>query len=254
MKKSKKKILYVIFVLIMIVSGVVFFIEYNKEPEEPEIYKPTPSEIETVYEEDSAGGLGFKIAQDIDIAAERRKHNNNDIIGRLEIPDLFNVLVTKCPSGDKNKYYLDHSVDKTYDVRGTEFIDYRVTATSKQINVYGHNTRDPNIKVAFLKLEQLLDKSFFDKHPYIIFQYDGGKSLYEIKAIKEISDKDTEHMRVDATGQNFIDHVNKITSSPIHSRDIAIDENSEILVLQTCSHHLDNAFYIITAVKVDYQF
>ena len=46
MKKSKKKILYVIFVLIMIVSGVVFFIEYNKEPEEPEIYKPTPSEID----------------------------------------------------------------------------------------------------------------------------------------------------------------------------------------------------------------
>ena len=75
-----------------------------------------------------------------------------------------------------------------------------------------------------------------------------------LKAIKEISNKDTEHMRVDATGQNFIDHVNKITSSPIHSRDVAINENSEILVLQTCSHHLDNAFYIITAVKVDYQF
>ena len=251
MSKSKKKILTIIFVLIMIISGIVFFIEYNKKPEEPEIYKPTPSEIETTYEEDNVNGLNIILAQDIDIAAERRKHNNNDIIGRLEVPDLFNVLVVK---GTDNEYYLNRSVDKKYDVRGTEFIDYRVNSTSKQVNIYGHNSRDPNIKVAFLKLEKLLDKSFFDSHPYIIFQYEGGKALYEIKSIKEIKDTDNEHMRVDSTGQKFVDHVNIITSQAINSRNITIDQDSEILVLQTCSHHWDNAFYIITAVKTDYKF
>ena len=182
MKRKTKKLFYLFFIVVMIASGVVFYIEYNKKPEEPEIYQPTPSEIsETTTEETSVNGFKFDIAEDIDIAAERKKHNNNDIIGRLEIPGLFNVLVAK--AGD-NEYYLNHSVDKQYDVRGTEFIDYRVSPNSKQVNIYGHNTRDENIKVAFLKLEKFLEKKYFDEHPYIIFQYEGGKSLYEIKAIK----------------------------------------------------------------------
>ena len=254
MKRRKKKLLYGLFVIIMIISAVVFYIEYTKEPEVDELFQPKASDIEvdeSEYEDASVNNFRFKLAPDVDLAEERRKHNNNDIVGRLEIPDLFNVLVVK---GSDNKYYLNRSVDKTYDVRGTEFLDYRLTPTSKQVNIYGHNSRDPNIKVAFIKLEKLLDKKFFDEHPYIIFQYDGGKALYEIKAIKEINDTNNEHMKVNFTGQQFIDHFNALTNMPVQSRDISITADSEIIVLQTCSHHWDNALYIITAVKLDYKF
>ena len=252
-KITKKKLLSFMFLIIFVVSGVMFYIEYTKKPEmiEPEEYKPTPSELEIASEETEINGLRFKLAKDVDFAKERKKHNNPDIIARLEIPELFNVLVVK---SDNNSYYLNYSINRERDVRGSEFLDYRVKPTSKQVNIYGHNSRDPNVKVAFLKLEKFLKKDYFDSHPYIILQYDGGKSLYEIKAIKEIYQSNREHMYVDLKGQTFVNHVKAMTSSPIYSRNVSYDENSKILVLQTCSHHWDNAFYIITAVKLDYKF
>lgn len=256
MKKSTRKLLYIIFTLLIIVSGVIFYFEYTKQQEEPEIYDPTPSEIaieedekeEVVVEQKTT----IKMAPDVDLDAERKKYNNNDIIGRLEIPDLFNVLVVR---GTDNKYYLNHAVDKKADIRGSEFMDYRLTPTSKQVNIYGHNSRDPKIKVAFLKLEKFLDKDFFDANPYIIFQYDGGKSIYKIRGMRQIYESNTDHLnKVHYTGQEFVKYVNELTGQDgrINYRDVPVDENSEILVLQTCSHDWDKALYLITAVKIKY--
>ena len=254
MKKSTKKLLYIIFTLIIIVSGVVFYLEYTKQ-NDSEMYDPTPSEI-TVEDSDKqdvvVGSDTIKMAPDVDLDAERKKYNNNDIIARLEIPDLFNVLVVR---GTDNKYYLDHAVDKKPDIRGSEFMDFRLTPTSKQVNIYGHNSRDPKIKVAFLKLEKFLNKDFFDENPYIILQYDGGKSIYKIKAMRQIYESNTDHLnKVHYTGQEFVNYVNELTGQDglINSRKVEVNENSEILVLQTCSHDWDKALYIITAVKIKY--
>ncbi len=254
MSKGKKKILSKICVLWMLVCGSILVGEYINGNKEPDEYKPTPSEVsynEADSEDVTVNQFRVKLAPDVDLNAERRKHNNNDIMGRLEIPGLFNVLVVR---SNNNSFYLDRSVDKKYDVRGTEFLDYRVTPTSKQVNIYGHNSRDTNVKVPFLKLEKYLDKSFFDSNPYIIFQHDEGKSLYEIRSIKEISETNNEHMYVSYTGKDFVAHVNAMTNSPVNSRYVPIEEDSDILVLQTCSHHWANALYIIVAVKVDYEF
>ena len=256
--KNKKILLYVFFSLVMVASLTIFILDYNKKDkvEDPLIDEPTPSQIEVKEEEkisvvvEPQTSTTIKMAPDVNLAEERNKYNNNDIIGRLEIPDLFNVLVVK---GTDNRFYLDHDLSKKYDMRGSEFIDYRVNPTSKQVNIYGHNTRDPRkFNVAFLKLEQFLDKDFFDKNQYIIFQYDGGKSIYKIKAMREIYESNVDHLYVDYTGSEFVSHVNKLTGDDglIHRRNIEVNENSEILVLQTCSHHWDKALYIITAVKI----
>ena len=267
----KKKILYLFFVAVIIVSGVILFIEYNKEPEEPEIYQPTPSEIEVSdsdMEEKLIEKVNVKMAPDVDLDAERKKYNNPYIVGRLEIPNLFNVLVAQSDASDDD-FYLSHDISRKHDIRGTEFLDYRVTPTSKQLNIYGHNTRDPKIKVAFLKLEQFLDKSYFDDNPYIIFQHDGGKNIYKIISIKEVQSRESaEHMIVNKKGEDFVKHVKAMTTDSTitvngekkvekvkNYRSVSYDENSEILVLQTCSH--SNSFkdplYIVVAVKIAYE-
>ena len=251
----KKKILYAFFILLIIASGIFYYYETTKEVEQPEIYDPTPSEISVDENEKIVKvveSLSIKMAPDVDLAAERKKNNNNDIIGRLEIPDLFNVLVVKT---NNNSFYLNHAVNKSYDIRGSEFLDYRVGPTSKQVIIYGHNTRDPNIKVAFLKLEKFLDATFFNNNPYIIFQHDGGKSIYKIVAMKEVKEEaNAEHLMIGHTGQAFVDHLKKMTSGSgiIHTRNVAIDENSEVLVLQTCSHRGSKNLFTIVAVKIDY--
>ena len=250
-KKILKRLLSIIFILIIIASSLILFLDLTKKEEPNPIYDDPPEEIivddedkeDVVVEEDKDP---IKLSPDVDLAQERLNHNNDDIIGRLEIPNLFNILIVR---GKDNSYYLNYSIDRTWDVRGSEFMDYRLTPTSKQINIYGHNSRDENIKVPFLKLESFLNKTFFDENQYIIFQYDGGKSYYKIMAIKEIT-TDYEHMTLDKTGAEFVEHVNKLKDNSIYTRDVYYDENSEIMILQTCSHHLDNAYYIITAVKI----
>ena len=251
-KNTKKIFLYIFFIGIIIASGVVYYLDKTKKPEEPEIYDNLPSEIITDEKDKKdyqVEAATLKLAPDVDLAAEREKYHNNDIIGRLEIPDLFNVLVVK---GTDNGYYLSHAINKEYDIRGTEFMDYRNYPTDKQVNIYGHNTRDPNIKVAFLKLEKFLNSDFFDNNQYIVFQYDGGKSIYKIISMKEVYESNNEHMAINKTGLEFLAHMEKLTTGDgvRNSRTVNYDENSEIIVLQTCSHHWDNAVYIITAVKL----
>ena len=252
-KKGTKRLLYAFFSILLIVSGIVFYLDYQESQKVPELFDNLPSEIITKAEEKTGTWIEsdlVNLAPDVDLNAERVKNNNKDIIGRLEVPDLFNVLVVK---GVDNDYYLTHSVKKAYDIRGTEFLDYRLTSTSKQLNIYGHNTRDEKIKVAFLKLEKFLKKDYFDKNKYIVFQHDGGKNIYKILAIKEIRQSNNEHMYIDYNGQEYVKHIQKMTTGEglYNSREIAYDANSEILVLQTCSHHWSNGFYIVTAVKIN---
>ena len=249
----KKKLLYAFFILLMIVSGVFYYLESTKEEETPEIYEPTPSEIEVKEEdkqEEVVESLSIKMAPDVDLAKKRKEHNNNEIVGRLEIPDLINVLVVKTKD---NSFYLNHNVDRKYDIRGSEFLDYRVNTNSKQINIYGHNTRDTNIKVAFLKLEKFLDKSFFEKNQYIVFQEDNGKKIYKIIAMKEVNEEaNAEHLIVDYTGSKFVEHLKKMTTGKgiIYSRSVPYDENSEIIVLQTCSHRGTKKLFTIVGVRI----
>lgn len=247
-----RKVLIFIFSTIMIISGSIFIYNTFFANEENELYEDALEEIiveEHEKEEiEVEENVSIKMSPDVDLSSKRIEHSNNDIIGRLEIPDLFNILIVR---GKDNSYYLNHSIKKSKDVRGSEFLDYRLNPESKQINIYGHNSRDEKIKVPFLKLESFLDKKFFDENPYIIFQHDNGKSIYEIISIKEIT-TDYEHMTLDTHGAEFVQHVDKLKSNSIYTRDVHYDENSNIIVLQTCSHHLDNAYYVITGVKIEY--
>ena len=167
-----------------------------------------------------------------------------------KIPDLINVLVVR---GTDNAYYLRHTLDKEWDYRGSEFFDYRVTPTSKQVNIYGHNSRDSESKVAFLKLQKFLDREFFDNNQYIILQHDTGKSIYKIKALKQVYESNNEHLKVDLTGAPFVNHFNTMTTGTglIYSRDLDFNEYSEIIVLQTCSYDWDSALYTIIGVKIN---
>ena len=244
----RNKIIFFIMILVVIASIAFMYIENDNNKVK---YTDTPNEIivkEEEKEEVKIEGKKYLFAPDIDLNQARIDNNNPEIVGRLELPDLFNILVSKTTD---NKYYLDYSVKRERDIKGSEFLDYRTSPTAKQINVYGHNSRDPNLKVPFLRLESFLKEDFFNSHPYIILQYDGGKSYYKIMNIKEIV-TDLEHMTVDLTGTMFKNHLDKIKNNSMYTRDVYYDENSEIIVLQTCSHHLDNAYYIITGIKINY--
>ena len=255
-KKSPKKVekkpnffqeyyKYIIIILIMVIA-VPCAIYYSKETKVQNEIPVNTAEIITVEPEPEKPQekIDIKIAEDIDLAAARKKYNNQDIIGRLEIPDLFNILVVK---GSDNKFYLNHSLKRTKDNKGTEFLDYRNNPSDKQINIYGHNSRTYNIP--FRKLEKFLKKDFFDKNEYIVFQSDTEKRIYRIFSIKA-DNENYEHMKINKTGQDFIEHINILKENSINEREVDFNENSNLLILQTCTYGHRGTYYVISAIEV----
>lgn len=232
----------VILTVLIIAISLINIAENNKIKNEiPQTTNNNNSEItsDTKYAE-----IEKLFSADIDISEYQEKYQNKDIIARLEIPNLFNIIITKTTDND---YYLTHSIDKKQDQKGTEYMDFRTDVTSKQINIYGHNSKTYNI--AFRKLENFLDKDFFDNNRYILLQHENGRRLYEIVSIKEVT-TDYEHMQVEIPERENVKHIEKLVSNSIHQRNISYNKDSNILILQTCSYNDENAFYVITAIEL----
>ena len=169
--------------------------------------------------------------------------NNNDIVGTIKIDDTsINNFIVK---GVDNKYYLNHSIDKKYDVKGSIFLDYRVDLNSKQINIYGHNSNYYK-DLPFHELESYLNKNFYNTHRYIKI-WDGiNDNIYEIFSIQLVTN-DYEHMNVFPKDVN--NHLEKISKS-IYETGVDINMNDQILVLQTCSY-TPKGYIVIYSKKID---
>lgn len=237
------KIIYIIcFVLIVIFSGGLYLLKHQPHKQDlpiPEIKTPSIQEdglknSDQVY---------LNAVPSVDLEEYRTKYNNNDIKGRLLIPDLFDVIVTQTSD---NAYYLNHNIEKKKDPKGCEFLDYRTTDESKQINIYGHNSRLYDL--TFKNLEKYKDETFYNENTYIIYQNDKIMNLYQIFSFKTVSDN--EHMFINREKDELLNHINILKSDAIHSTNLQFDYDSELLILQTCVREQDGLYYILCAKKV----
>lgn len=243
MKKNLKKIAYytLLIGLLIILTFSIFTTKQTKQEHQIKNEIPITENINKTSEEDTIENL---FSEDTDLEYYRDYYHNDEIIARLEIPNLMNILITK---NENNDYYLNHSIDKEYDTKGTEYMDFRVTPLSKQVNIYGHNSRTYDL--AFRKLENFLDEDFFNKNEYILLQHDNGKRIYKIFSIKEVK-TDYTHMDVEVKEKDFLKHIENLKKDSIFERKVEYNEKSNILVLQTCSYENKNAYYIISAIEI----
>ena len=172
----------------------------------------------------------------------KKQYNNDDIIGSIKIDGTkIDSLIVK---GSDNKYYLNHSIDKKYNKIGTIFVDYRTNLSSKQINIYGHNSLYYDLQ--FKDLEKYLDKNFYNEHKYIKI-WDGiNTNIYKIFSIQITNN--SEHMIIDSV--NLKEHINKLSKS-IYETNVNVSELDNLLVLQTCYLKEKNTYIIICSKKVN---
>ena len=57
-------------------------------------------------------------------------------------------------------------------------------------------------------------------------------------------------MKVSKKGEDFVKHIETLKSNSIHTRDVEYDENSNLLVLQTCSYGKKKTYYVISAIEI----
>ncbi len=239
--KNKKRIFLYIFI-VLLAFAVAFapnnlFKRDTSTPTETIVIEPPKEEIP----EEKPWDKYYN--NETDLSSVREKYGNDEIVAELYIPDLIDVYIAQASDND---YYLNHSLYRKKDIKGSEYMDYRVNKDSKQINLYGHNSSTFNIP--FRKLEKFLNKEFFESHPYVILTLDGEERAYEILSIKEVS-TDYEHMKVNP--DSMIEHIDKLKNNAKYVRNIEYNEDTKLLVMQTCSYaHKDN-YYVITAIEVD---
>lgn len=234
MGKIKKRMIILNMVLIIVLICFVTFNHINI------IFSKSYNEME--YVEVNNNDIDNMFSIDVDLDILRRDYNNDNIVGRLEIPGLFNLIVTQ--SGN-NDYYLNHNLWNKKDIKGNEFLDYRNNVNDKNINIYGHNSKLYN--VPFKKLENFIDKDYFNESKYILFQHDEGRRIYEIVSFKKV-DKDYEHMNIDNINQK--EHIDMLLEDSMYVKNIEYSDDTNVMVLQTCSMDDNDNYYILVGFEV----
>ena len=151
------------------------YVKVEKNTRDPENTKPN------VAEDDKEGE---KQEETVTVDFASLQAINPDIVAWLRIPGVLEYPVVR---GKDNSYYLNHTVQKTYNIAGSIFLDYRNErdfSDSKNI-IYGHNMKDGSM---FHVLRNYQDIDFFQKHTDMEVYLPDGRTLnYQITTCEQVS-------------------------------------------------------------------
>ena len=184
----------------------------------------------------------------------RYKYGNSEIIARMVIEGIdLDVPVTQT---NNNDYYLKYDAYKEISEYGNPFFDYRNLKdlkNEKQINIYSHNVYSIfGNKKSFAKLEDYMDKKIFLIAKDIIIYTDSDTLKYEVFAVKLLSSSDNEHMILHLNNnEEWQDHYDKLLNRTLYCvNNCHLNNDDDILVIQTCNHRPDNSYIVIVAKKI----
>ncbi|MGN1379293.1 MAG: class B sortase [Bacilli bacterium] len=167
------------------------------------------------------------------ITSLKEKYNNDDIVGTISINDTdFNTVVLQ---GKDNDYYLNHLPDKTYNINGSIFLDYRVNIdNSDKLLIFGHSS--PNYTLPIMIIENYNSKEYFEAHPYIYISTTKKVRKYQIfSAYVEVSDWDYMKIKYKSVEEKLA-HYQKLKNKSFYETNVDVNENDNILIVQTCSN------------------
>ncbi len=147
-----------------------------------------------------------------------------------------------------NKYYLKHSFDKSYNVCGWAFSDYRnkFDGTDKNIIIYGHNRRDGTM---FSKMTEILKPSWYndEKNKYITFITEDGEITYEVFSIYQTEVEDYYIQTKFNSNEDYQKFLNTLKSRSTKDYNVSLTTEDKIITLSTCGK--DNKYRIVLHAK-----
>ena len=165
-----------------------------------------------------------------DIDFEFLKSINSDTVGYIMISGLdINYPVVKT---DDNNFYLSHSFDKSKNVGGWIFMDYRNSSSifdDKNTIIYGHNMKDGSM---FGKLRQLKNSDidtiyYYDKESKLTFKI---ISMYEIE-------EESYYITTNMDDSEYLEFLNTIKGRSIKKIDYNPSLEDKIITLSTCTNN-----------------
>ena len=172
------------------------------------------------------------VENDIEYSDVKNKYNNDDLVGIIKINGA-NIDEPVFKAND-NDYYLTHNGYKEEDKLGAIYLDYRFSFdTSKKKIIFGHNFE--NADLPFKALEKYYDKENYTNNKYIYLENDNTKQKYEIFSVY-VETSDWDYMKEPSENKKeWLEELKKMKNKSLYDTDIDVNENDDILILQTCS-------------------
>ena len=159
---------------------------------------------------------------------------NSDTIGWLTVKGT--KIDYPVVQYNDNDYYLNHAFDKSSNMIGWIFADYRNNFDSidKNIIVYGHSMVDGGLM--FTTLKKVLDSNWYlnPENLNIEFNIKGTNYVWKVFSIYVI-DKSNDYLYTNfSTDSDFLEFVQKLKSRSIYDFNENIGADAHLLTLSTC--------------------
>ncbi len=184
----------------------------------------------------------------LSVNLEALKHENTDTVGWIQVPGT-NVNYPFVQTSD-NTFYLSHSFDKSYNMAGWVFLDYRNSKNLDQKNniIYAHGRID---NAMFGSLRWALNDNWLnnaENHVIRTVSETGSKNwqVFSIYRIKTTSD----YLKTSFTSNNsFTEFIKMIKGRSVKDFGAEIDSSIQILTLSTCYN--DDDKLVIHAFRLE---
>ena len=178
---------------------------------------------------------------------------NNDLVAWLSIPGTdIDYPVMQTP--ENKDYYLKHNFDKEYSAHGCLYAreDCDINTPSDNITIYGHRMRDGSM---FARLDQYMDKSFWETNPYIYFDTLTEMHTYQIIAVfrttATVDQGFAYHQFVNAENKAAFDaFVKTCKTLALFDTDIDAEYGDKLITLSTCEYSQTNGRLVVVAKRI----
>lgn len=250
MRKKNKKykevifnlIVYMILLFILTYSGIKIYKWYKDKTSNKEIVEQIK---ETVAVEDKNEDKN-EYKEEYTIDFNKLKEQNKETVAWIKVNNTnIEYPVVKA---NNNNFYLNHSFDKSENLAGWIFADYRnkFDNTDKNIIIYGHNMRDGSM---FGSLKNILNSDWYEneENTNITLYTENEKCIYKVFSIYKIESEDY-YIKTEFSNDNeFEQFVNTIKNRSIKKFDIDVSKEDNILTLSTCANN--NRYRIVLHAK-----
>lgn len=175
------------------------------------------------------------------------KSQNEEIIGWITFDS--GVIDYPIAKGSNNTYYLSHLYDKSYNISGSIFADYRISDDFSLNNsvLYGHNLRNETM---FGSLKRYRDETYFKDNPYFWLITEKTTYRYQIYAAYEFDsmvEKYEFNFNSEADYQTYLDHIRE---KSLWKSDLEVTTKDTIMTLSTCTNDPNAMRFLVIAKRI----
>lgn len=254
MKVKKNKLKVMISILLMIVFGVILIISiikiigWNKDNDNTskqiEIVQDE-AKIEEVEDDDNTKIIEQPVKVPkanpywdyikmnmINVDFTKLKKINNDVKGWIQVNGT-NINYPFVQASD-NKYYLNHSFNKSHNYAGWVFLDYRNNLTNnKNTIIYAHGRID---KTMFGSLRNILSSGWLNNSNNYVVKLSTEKenTLWQVFSVYHIPTTSDYIQTEFSSDDEFLQLITKLKDRSMFNFNTDVNSNDNILTLSTC--------------------